>query len=39
MNGEDGFGGIFPPMVYSYEMMVLLGYPRTIRCAASARTR
>ena len=26
MNGEDGFGGIFPPMVYSYEMMVLLGY-------------
>ncbi|RZT39236.1 squalene--hopene cyclase [Cupriavidus agavae] len=27
MNGEDGFGGIFPPMVYSYEMMVLLGYP------------
>nr|WP_315592866.1 squalene--hopene cyclase [uncultured Cupriavidus sp.] len=28
MNGEDGFGGIFPPMVYSYEMMVLLGYAK-----------
>ncbi|WP_137927093.1 squalene--hopene cyclase [Cupriavidus sp. 2SB] len=27
MNGEDGFGGIFPPMVYSYEMMVLMDYP------------
>ncbi|GAA0842366.1 squalene--hopene cyclase [Cupriavidus pauculus] len=28
MNGEDGFGGIFPPMVYAYEMMVLLGYAK-----------
>jgi len=29
MNGEDGLGGIFPPMVYWYEMMVLLGFPKT----------
>ncbi|GJG95390.1 squalene--hopene cyclase [Cupriavidus pauculus] len=28
MNGEDGFGGIFPPMVYAYEMMVLRGYAK-----------
>lgn len=28
MNGEDGFGGIFPPMVYAYEMMVLMGYAK-----------
>lgn len=28
MNGEDGLGGIFPPMVYSYEMMMVLGYPK-----------
>lgn len=27
MNGEDGMGGIFPPIVYSYQMMEVLGYP------------
>ncbi|WP_028229938.1 squalene--hopene cyclase [Paraburkholderia mimosarum] len=27
MNGEDGMGGIFPPIVYSYQMMQVLGYP------------
>ncbi|WP_405045049.1 squalene--hopene cyclase [Paraburkholderia sp.] len=27
MNGEDGMGGIFPPIVYSYQMMDVLGYP------------
>jgi squalene-hopene/tetraprenyl-beta-curcumene cyclase len=27
MNGEDGVGAIFPPMVNSYEAMTLLGYP------------
>lgn len=27
-NGEDGLGGIFPPMVYWYEMMVVLGVPK-----------
>ncbi|WDD92224.1 squalene--hopene cyclase [Burkholderia sp. FERM BP-3421] len=27
MNGEDGLGGIFPPIVYAYEMMQVLGYP------------
>ncbi|KVP38422.1 squalene--hopene cyclase [Burkholderia ubonensis] len=27
MNGEDGLGGIFPPIVYSYQMMEVLGYP------------
>lgn len=27
MNGEDGIGGIFPPMVNCYEAMALLGYP------------
>ncbi|MEM5388787.1 squalene--hopene cyclase [Paraburkholderia phymatum] len=26
MNGEDGLGGIFPPIVYSYQMMEVLGY-------------
>jgi squalene-hopene/tetraprenyl-beta-curcumene cyclase len=26
MNGEDGMGGIFPPVVYSYQMMEVLGY-------------
>lgn len=28
MNGEDGIGAIFPPMVNSYEAMALLGYPK-----------
>ncbi|MDB6144167.1 MAG: squalene-hopene cyclase [Pseudomonas sp.] len=28
MNGEDGLGAIFPPMVNSYEAMMLLGYPQ-----------
>lgn len=28
MNGEDGLGAIFPPMVNSYEVMCLLGYPK-----------
>lgn len=28
MNGDDGLGAIFPPMVNSYEAMVLLGYPK-----------
>ncbi len=28
MNGEDGLGAIFPPMVNSYEAMMLLGYPK-----------
>ncbi|MFJ3486933.1 squalene--hopene cyclase [Pseudomonas sp. NPDC090202] len=28
MNGEDGLGAIFPPMVNSYEAMLLLGYPK-----------
>lgn len=28
MNGEDGLGGIFPPMVNSLEAMELLGYPK-----------
>lgn len=26
LNGEDGIGGIFPPMVNCYEAMALLGY-------------
>ncbi|WP_084084404.1 squalene--hopene cyclase [Cupriavidus sp. USMAA2-4] len=41
MNGEDGLGGIFPPMVYWYEMMVLLGIPksdpRRATCLAAIR--
>lgn len=28
MNGEDGLGAIFPPMVNSYEALMLLGYPK-----------
>ncbi|GAB2546728.1 squalene--hopene cyclase [Rhodanobacter koreensis] len=28
MNGEDGIGAIFPPMVNCYEAMALLGYPK-----------
>ncbi|MGV8920743.1 MAG: squalene--hopene cyclase [Pseudomonas sp.] len=28
MNGEDGLGAIFPPMVNSYEAMLVLGYPK-----------
>ncbi|HTC28728.1 squalene--hopene cyclase [Dyella sp.] len=28
LNGEDGIGAIFPPMVNSYEAMALLGYPK-----------
>jgi squalene-hopene/tetraprenyl-beta-curcumene cyclase len=28
MNGEDGIGAIFPPMVNSLEVMKLLGYPK-----------
>ena len=28
MNGEDGLGGIFPPMVNALEAMDLLGYPK-----------
>ncbi len=28
MNGEDGPGAIFPPMVNSYEAMLVLGYPK-----------
>lgn len=28
LNGEDGLGGIFPAMVYSYEAMLLLGMPK-----------
>jgi squalene-hopene/tetraprenyl-beta-curcumene cyclase len=28
MNGDDGIGAIFPPMVNSYEAMALLGYPK-----------
>jgi squalene-hopene/tetraprenyl-beta-curcumene cyclase len=26
LNGEDGLGGIFPPIVYAYQMMQVLGY-------------
>ncbi|RDS79429.1 squalene--hopene cyclase [Dyella monticola] len=28
LNGEDGIGAIFPPMVNSLEAMTLLGYPK-----------
>lgn len=28
MNGEDGLGAIFPPMVNALEAMALLGYPK-----------
>ena len=28
MNGEEGIGAIFPPMVNCYEAMALLGYPK-----------
>lgn len=28
MNGEDGIGAIFPPMINCYEAMALLGYPK-----------
>jgi len=28
LNGEDGIGAIFPPMVNSLEAMALLGYPK-----------
>ncbi|PPD29182.1 MAG: squalene--hopene cyclase [Methylomonas sp.] len=28
LNGEDGLGGIFPAMVYAYESMLLLGFPK-----------
>ena len=27
-NGEDGLGGIFPAMVYAYEALLLLDYPK-----------
>lgn len=40
-NGEDGLGGIFPPMVYWYEMMAVLGVPKNDpmrqTCLASIR--
>ncbi len=38
MNGEDGLGGIFPPMVYWYEMMVLLGVSKTHPMRATCLT-
>lgn len=28
LNGEDGLGGIFPAMVYSYQAMLLLGFAK-----------
>ncbi len=37
LNGEDGLGGIFPAMVYSYEAMLLLGYPKDHEHVVTAR--
>ncbi len=37
LNGEDGLGGIFPAMVYSYEAMLLLGYPKDHPDVVTAR--
>ncbi len=37
LNGEDGLGGIFPAMVYSYEALLLLGYPKDHEYAVIAR--
>jgi len=37
LNGEDGLGGIFPAMVYSYEAMLLLDYPKDHPHVVTAR--
>ncbi|KAF3981712.1 MAG: squalene--hopene cyclase [Methylococcales symbiont of Hymedesmia sp. n. MRB-2018] len=37
LNGEDGLGGIFPAMVYSYEAMLLLDYPKDHPQVVTAR--
>ncbi len=37
LNGEDGLGGIFPGMVNSYEVMLLLGYPEDHEHVVTAR--
>jgi len=37
LNGEDGLGGIFPAMVYSYEAMLLLDYPKDHKHVVTAR--
>jgi len=37
LNGEDGLGGIFPAMVYSYEAMLLLGFPKDHEHVVTAR--
>lgn len=37
LNGEDGLGGILPAMVYSYEALLLLGYPKDHEHVVTAR--
>ncbi len=37
LNGEDGLGGIFPAMVYSYEALLLMGYPEDHEQVVTAR--
>ncbi len=37
LNGEDGLGGIFPAMVYAYEAMLLLDYPKDHPHVVTAR--
>jgi squalene-hopene/tetraprenyl-beta-curcumene cyclase len=37
LNGEDGLGAIFPAMVYAYESMLLLGYPKDHEHVVTAR--
>jgi squalene-hopene/tetraprenyl-beta-curcumene cyclase len=37
LNGEDGLGCIFPAMVNSYEILLLLGYPKDHEYVVTAR--
>lgn len=37
LNGEDGLGGIFPAMVYAYEALLLLDYPKDHEYVVIAR--
>ena len=37
LNGEDGLGCIFPAMVYSYESLLLLGFPKDHEYVVTAR--
>lgn len=37
LNGENGLGCIFPAMVHSYEMLLLLGFPKDHEYVVTAR--